>query len=75
MITARSKDQIFIDTSDAKVLRARQKSIAFHTFHTDLGYAMLFVYEKCEVLSCHCLRDRSSVLLEANCCRLLMYVQ
>ena len=31
MITARSKDQSFIDTSDAKVLRAKQKSIVFHT--------------------------------------------
>ena len=71
MITARSKDQSFQDTSDAKVLRAKSR---FILFHTDLGYGMLFVYEKCEVLSCHCLRDRSSVLLKANCCRLLMFV-
>ena len=78
MITTRSKGQSFIDTSDAKVLDAkeRDKNLSrFILFHTDLGYAMLFVYEKCEVLSCHCLRDRSSVLLKANCCRLLLYVQ
>ena len=31
MITARSKDQNFEDTSDAKVLRAKRKSIVFHT--------------------------------------------
>ena len=31
MITARSKDQSFKNTSDAKVLRAKRKSIAFHT--------------------------------------------
>ena len=75
MITARSKDQSFQDTSDAKVLRAKRKSIAFHTISHRFRIAMLFVYEKCDVLSCHCLRDRSSVLLKANCCRLLMYVQ
>ena len=31
MIAGRSKDQSFQDTSDAKVLGAKQKSIAFHT--------------------------------------------
>ena len=44
MITARSKDQSFKDTSDAKVLRAKRKSIAFHTISHR--------FRICNVVSC-----------------------